>query len=83
MNPEHLLNDVERAIANRPPSHRKRYHLVWANRQIQCIPSGDPRPREISFGTFHVDHLTKGFTSQQWNQLQTAIRTFLLQKGLL
>lgn len=76
MNPEKLLEEIATAIKHRTISTTFRWHIVYYDTRICCVPSNKNVPPEIIVGYFTEQMVQRGFTANQWNDLKTKIVKF-------
>lgn len=82
MNPETALSLVAALMDKRKPSGSGRYAVVRREGQFLCLPVELVCPREVEFGRYSEDDLSKGLSIRQWSKLKIKITRCYEQKGL-
>lgn len=82
MNPENLLSEVEKCIAERPMSYVSQWVICWHENKFKCLPARVVKDDGNIFGRFHYDDLINGLTVDQWNRLSKRIAEFFEKEKL-
>lgn len=69
MNPEQLLNEVQKAIEQRPASKHKTCDLGFFKGEIRCFPRRQQPTGFTPIVKVSGNNLIHGFTSDEWSDL--------------
>lgn len=73
MNPEKAIEEVATAIKHRTISKTHRWSIVYYYNRFTCVPSYVNVPPEIVITEFTEIMVQRGFTVEEWNDIQTNI----------
>ncbi len=76
MNPEQLLVEVAIAIRYRCISTTHRWHVIYYQDRITCVPSYENVPTEIILTVFTEHQIKAGFTDKHWDDIKTKVTEF-------
>lgn len=71
MNPELILADIAIAIKHRTISTTHKWHIVFFEQRICCVPAYWAVPDNTILGTFSEQQTIDGFTVHEWENLKT------------
>lgn len=83
MNPEQLIAEAAKAMADRVWCISKKYRICHHKGKTQCIDVLAPCVVEIVFAVFTEEQIIKGLSSAQWDFLKERMVNFYQQKGWL